>query len=71
MSFLGNFFTNFTKGKIEDQDTTEEKIESFAPVNVEDSIVVDSGGVVSHALMYGKDNYCSNCGKRVRKKVDE
>lgn len=55
MSFLGNFFTNFTKGKIEDQDATEEKIESFAPVNVEDSIVVDSGGVVSHALMYGKD----------------
>jgi len=23
------------------------------------------------ALMYGKDNYCPNCGKRIRKKVDE
>ena len=23
------------------------------------------------ALMYGKDNYCPNCGARVRKKVDE
>lgn len=54
MQYFGNLLSGLLKTKSETQDKGGKNV-SFAPVEVDDGIAVDTGGILSHALMYGKD----------------